>query len=314
MIEVDNVKETLIKENEELEKFIIRERTVTEIDLVVLRPVPHMQEYYEYFGKESIKQLKKYYDRDKKFKLSVEIQFLNEDDTPIFRKRLPDPEKDDKNITGYFERIKNDEKYKDVKELITGIQEKTKQIEEVKNEKYKSITINIMEVDERIPLSTGRPINVLNDFYNDKEWGKYTEEVDKIKLDHEKIGVNLSLTNIVAESTKKDRADINADDIKQTFPNYKFDEFELFTELIKLPDSKKSDKSIHGYFERVKQDEKYVDMKELITEIQKEVKKNKIELDPEKMKKKEQEKKESGFFRRIKQNLSFLTEENEKIR
>ncbi len=91
-----------------------------------------------------------------------------------------------------------------------------------------------------------------------------------MKLD-EKLSVNLSLTNIVAESKGKNRVDISSKDIIQTFPNYQFSEFELLGEQIKLPDSKKSDKDINGYFERVKQDKEYKDIKELITEIQKEI-------------------------------------------
>ena len=218
-----------------------------------------------YEGKEALViQLESYYDKipyAKTDNSQLNIEFYINKGTEFSSIKLPEPEKTDKNINGYFERVKNDEKYKEIKEIVTEIQKET--LEKNKNKNCKELDGYITTITNsgnkvNKSVDKGDTIKILRDYYNNDK--KYLDE--KIQ----KLDVYV---NLWKEVEKREINPHSTKEIQAAFSNYKFNDDEIHNVKMKLP-SPETANNINEYYENMKQDEKYKDIKILITDMQKE--------------------------------------------
>ena len=80
----------------------------------------------------------------------------------------------------------------------------------------------------------------------------------------------LDLYDEAPKRAKKHCSEFSSDEFPKMFPNYKFSEDEISCCYMYLP-SLKNLKNFSEYLEQIRNDKKYVDVKELITEIQKSI-------------------------------------------
>ena len=114
---------------------------IVELDTIMVEKGSAFGNPDVYEGKEAlIIQLESYYDKipyAKTDNSQLNIEFYINKGTEFSSIKLPEPEKTDKNINGYFERVKNDEKYKEIKEIVSEIQKET--LEKNKNKNCKEL-------------------------------------------------------------------------------------------------------------------------------------------------------------------------------